>query len=115
MDEQGCSRAWNRKRYIRTFIPRPVLSWQLTKHHLVHNIVQKIGYPTKSPDIRDSAALQQYYKNANISSTEFFKNKVSVVKFETKRQWSALGKPTDRDEWVSNLAGIKRGLASSSS
>ena len=77
----------------------------------MHNIVQKIGYPTKSPDIRDSNALQQYYKNANISSTKFFKNKLSVVKFETKRQWSALGKPTDRDEWVSNLSGIKRGLA----
>ena len=79
----------------------------------MHNIVQKIGYPTKSPDIRDSTALQQYYKNANISSTEFFKNKLSVVKFETKRQWSALGMPTDRDEWVSNLSIIKRCLASS--
>ena len=79
----------------------------------MHNIVQKIGYPTKSPDIRDSTAIQRYYKNANISSTEFFKNKLSVVKFETKRQWYALGKPTDRDEWVSNLFGIKRGLASS--
>lgn len=79
----------------------------------MHNIVQKIGYPTKSPDIRDSIALQQYYKNANISSTKFFRNKLSVVKFETHRQWSALGKPTDRDEWVSNLPSIKRGFASS--
>lgn len=65
----------------------------------VHNIVQKIGYPTKSPDIRDSKALQQYYNSVNISSTKFFKNKLSVATFETKREWSALGKPTNRDEW----------------
>ena len=78
----------------------------------MHNIIQKIGYPTKSPDIRDSNALQQYYKNVNISSTKFFKNKLSVAKFETKREWSALGKPTNRDEWVSNLSGIGRGPAS---
>ena len=78
----------------------------------MHNIVQKIGYPTKSPDIRDSTALQQYYENVNISSTKFFKNMLTVENFETKRQWSALGKPTNRDEWVSNFSGIGRVLAS---
>ena len=78
----------------------------------MHNIAQKIGYPTKSPDIRDSTALQQYYKNVNISSTKFFKNMLSVAEFDTKREWSALGKPTNRDKWVSNLSGIGRGLAS---
>ena len=78
----------------------------------MHNIVQKIGYPTKSPDIRDSNALQQYYKNVNISSTKFFKNKLSIVKLETEREWSALGKPTDRDEWVSDFSGIGGDLAS---
>lgn len=78
----------------------------------MHNIVQKIGYPTKSPDIRDSKALQQYYNSVNISSTKFFKNKLSVATFETKREWSALGKPTNRDEWVSNLSGVGRGIAS---
>lgn len=65
----------------------------------VHNIVQKIGYPTKSPDVRDSSALGRYYETLNISSTEFFGNAIAIAKFETSRQWSALGKPTDRDEW----------------
>ena len=65
----------------------------------VHNIVQKIGYPTKSPDVRDSSALERYYESLNISSTDFFANAIATAKFETSRQWSALGKPTDRDQW----------------
>lgn len=65
----------------------------------VHNIVQKIGYPTKSPDVRNSSALEDYYKTVNISSTSFFENGISIAKFETARQWSALGKSTNRDEW----------------
>ena len=77
--------------------------WQLTKYHLVHNIVQKIGYPTKSPDIRDSSALQEYYESVNISGTSFFTNAFAIAKFDTKREWSALGKPTNRDEWVSSI------------
>ena len=67
--------------------------------NLVHNIVQKIGYPTKSPDIRDSSALQEYYESVDISNTTFFDNALSIAKFDTKREWSALGKPTDRDQW----------------
>lgn len=27
----------------------------------VHNIVQKIGYPTKSPDVRNATAIREYY------------------------------------------------------
>ena len=65
----------------------------------VHNIVQKIGYPTKSPDVRDSSALQKYYEAVNISSSTFFENALSVARFDTYLEWSALGKPTNRDEW----------------
>ena len=65
----------------------------------VRNIVQKIGYPTKSPDVRDSAALEKYYEAVNISNSTFFENAVSVAKFHTYLEWSALGKPTNRDEW----------------
>ena len=66
----------------------------------VHNIIQKIGYPTKSPDIRDSAALEEYYADVNITSKAYFENALSVAKFTVEREWSALGKPTNRDEWV---------------
>lgn len=65
----------------------------------VENIVQKIGYPVMNPDIRNSSALQQYYASLNISSTAYFKNALETAKWETQREWSALGKPTDRDEW----------------
>ncbi|KAI9873917.1 MAG: hypothetical protein M1830_010406, partial [Pleopsidium flavum] len=65
----------------------------------VKNIVQKIGYPTKSPDIMDPAALRGYYKGVNISRSEFFENALSAATFDTEREFGALGKPTDRDEW----------------
>lgn len=65
----------------------------------VHNIVQKIGYPTISPDLRNASSLQEYYDSINISSTSFFHNAISVAQFDVRREWSALGKPTNRDEW----------------
>lgn len=65
----------------------------------VKNIVQKIGYPTKSPDILDPAALHQYYEALQISKTEYFENALNANMFSTKHRFSALGKPTDRNEW----------------
>lgn len=66
----------------------------------MRNIVQKIGFPTKSPSIREPTALRDYYASLNISSFNFFDNAVSTVKFQTNHEWTKLGKPTDRDEWV---------------
>lgn len=65
----------------------------------VHNIVQKIGYPTKSPDIMDPDNLASYYKTVNISSETFFSNSLSVIAFAVADEWSTLGKPVDRDQW----------------
>ena len=65
----------------------------------VKNIVQKIGYPTKSPDILDPRALQQFYQSLNISKSSYFENAFSAATFDMKRQFAALGKPTNRDEW----------------
>jgi endothelin-converting enzyme len=64
----------------------------------VHNIVQKIGYPTKSPDIMNPSTLTKYYESVNITS-EFFQNHLSVNRFAVQDEWSALGKPVDRDQW----------------
>ena len=64
----------------------------------VHNIVQKIGYPTKSPDIMDPSKLQDYYKSVNITSS-FFGNHLRTNKLAVRYEWDALGKPTDRDQW----------------
>ncbi|KAF1851270.1 zincin [Cucurbitaria berberidis CBS 394.84] len=65
----------------------------------VHNIVQKIGYPTKSPDIMDPSKLGDYYKSVNISSDAFFNNALAMRRFAVDEEWVALGKPVDRDEW----------------
>ncbi|KAJ8132689.1 hypothetical protein O1611_g937 [Lasiodiplodia mahajangana] len=64
----------------------------------VHNIDQKIGYPTKSPDIMNPDALRDYYKSLTITNS-FFNNSLSSSKFSANQTWSALGKPVDRGEW----------------
>lgn len=66
---------------------------------IVHNIEQKIGYPTKSPNIRDPTALQDYYSHTIISNASFFNNSLSIARAAVARNWAKAGKPTDRDEW----------------
>jgi endothelin-converting enzyme len=65
----------------------------------VHNIIQKIGYPTKSPDIMDPTKLQQYYNSVDVNAKEFFGNALSMRQFQVAEEWSALGKPVDREQW----------------
>ncbi|OLN86985.1 Endothelin-converting enzyme 1-like protein 1 [Colletotrichum chlorophyti] len=65
----------------------------------VHNIIQKIGYPTKSPDIMDPPSLHDFYNGVNISSETFFQNALAVRNFAVDYEWSALGKPVDREQW----------------
>ncbi|KAF2103346.1 peptidase family M13 [Rhizodiscina lignyota] len=65
----------------------------------VHNIVQKIGYPTKSPDIMDPGSVSEYYKSVKVDSSKYFANALSMRQVEVIREWSALGKPVDRNEW----------------
>ena len=65
----------------------------------VHNIIQKIGYPTKSPNIMDPPSLEKYYESVNVSSDAFLQNALSVRRFAVDDEWSALGKPVDRDQW----------------
>ncbi|KAL6249560.1 hypothetical protein RBB50_003413 [Rhinocladiella similis] len=65
----------------------------------VHNIVQKIGYPDKSPDILNPDALYDYYKPVKVNASSFFENAVSMTRLEVIKEWSALGRPVDRDQW----------------
>lgn len=65
----------------------------------VHNIIQKIGYPTKSPNIMDPASLESFYKSVNVDPEAFFANALSLSAFEVAKEWSALGKPVDRDRF----------------
>ncbi|MCJ1477383.1 hypothetical protein MMC13_006054 [Lambiella insularis] len=65
----------------------------------VHNIVQKIGYPTKSPNIDDPEMIRSFYASVNINRTTFFENTISIAVADVKREWAKAGKPTNRDEW----------------
>ncbi|KAL8775639.1 MAG: hypothetical protein Q9209_000135 [Squamulea sp. 1 TL-2023] len=66
----------------------------------VHRIIQKIGYPTRSPDLLDATAIEKYYEGLHISNDSYFANALAVAEFNSRREWSKLGKPTDRDEWL---------------
>ncbi|KAL1848279.1 hypothetical protein Plec18167_006276 [Paecilomyces lecythidis] len=65
----------------------------------VENIVQKIGYPTQSPNVLDPENIKDYYQGLELSDGKFFENQVSLATFDVRKQWSKLGKPTDRGEW----------------
>ncbi|RHZ47044.1 M13 family metallopeptidase [Aspergillus thermomutatus] len=65
----------------------------------VDNIVQKIGYPTKSPNVMDPADVEKYYHDLHVFNETFFENELAIAKFDLQRAWSKLGKPTDRNEW----------------
>jgi endothelin-converting enzyme len=47
----------------------------------------------------DPPTLRDYYLSVEISPTTFFANSLSMSRFEVAREWSALGKPVDRNEW----------------
>ena len=65
----------------------------------VHNIFQKIGYPTKNPKITDPKSLKHYYSSLEVSNSTYFENTFATAAFEVKRQWAQLGQPTNRDAW----------------
>lgn len=65
----------------------------------VGNIVQKIGYPTKSPNVMDPNEIKKYYDTLKVSNQTFFENQLAAAEFDVQREWSKLGKPTDRNEW----------------
>ncbi|CAG8033000.1 unnamed protein product [Penicillium nalgiovense] len=65
----------------------------------VGNIIQKIGFPTKSPNVLDPEDVNKFYLDLKLSKDTFFENEVAVARFQLRGEWSKLGKPTNRDEW----------------
>lgn len=47
-----------------------------------------------NPDV-----LHDFYKHVKISTSTYFDNAVSMNQFDVEREWSALRKPVDRDQW----------------
>lgn len=65
----------------------------------VENIVQKVGFPTKSPNVLDPKDVEKYYQNLEVSNSTFYENLLAVAQFALDDEWAKLGKPTDRNEW----------------
>jgi endothelin-converting enzyme len=63
-------------------------TWMADKDRAVaqkkaRSAVQKIGYPTNSPDVLDSRSLEEYYRGLNISNVRFAENKAIASLFNT--------------------------------
>ncbi|KAJ5674071.1 hypothetical protein N7462_009510 [Penicillium macrosclerotiorum] len=65
----------------------------------VENIIQKIGFPTKSPNVLDAQDVENHYQGLDVSMNTFFENELAVASFKLRNEWAKLGKPTNRDEW----------------
>jgi endothelin-converting enzyme len=66
----------------------------------VVNIVQKVGYQTKSPDTVDPESVNKYYTALNITPTStHFQNGREYSRFNKDKSWKQLLKPVDRDDW----------------
>ncbi|KAJ6167056.1 Peptidase M13 neprilysin [Penicillium chermesinum] len=65
----------------------------------VENIVQKVGFPTKSPNVLDPKDVEKYYQGLEVSNSTYYENLLAVAQFSLEFDWAKLGKPTDRNEW----------------
>ena len=58
----------------------------------------------------DASAIQKYYENVHVSNTTYFGNTLAVANFKSHREWSKLGKPTNRDEWLMTAVTVNVGV-----
>lgn len=47
----------------------------------------------------DPPSLKKYYAPVTVNASTYFENAVSMSRFEVDLEWSALGKPVDRNQW----------------
>ncbi|KAK3349560.1 peptidase family M13 [Lasiosphaeria hispida] len=64
----------------------------------VEAMFQKIGYPTSSPNLTDPLSVRDFYSDVHITPS-YFHNALSMRNKSLVTEWSALGKPRDRDAW----------------
>lgn len=90
------------------------LDWMTTEskaHALkkLEDMVQNIGYPTKSPNTKDPSSLADYYKGLNITSSHFA-NALAARRHKVASNFAGLTKPIDRTNmehsivWEGNAA-----------
>jgi endothelin-converting enzyme len=66
----------------------------------VVNIIQKVGYQTKDPDISNPESVFNYYTNLKVTkNTTYFENGRAYADFARHRSWNDLLKPVNRNRW----------------
>ncbi|RIA98623.1 hypothetical protein C1645_749393 [Glomus cerebriforme] len=65
----------------------------------VDHIIQKIGYPVKSPDTMSPQSLAEYYATIDIKEDKFFENLLSAHAWASRKKWKEVGKPVDLGQW----------------
>lgn len=61
-------------------------------------MVQKIGYPTASPNLLDPMDLERYYQGLNVT-TNYFENARQYTIRAQNKSWDDLLRPTNRDRF----------------
>jgi endothelin-converting enzyme len=64
----------------------------------VENIIQKIGYSTKSPNDESPIDLESFYSLFKVGNT-FWDNSIEGFKYAANKTWYDLLAPTDRNKW----------------
>ncbi|CAG8565518.1 11336_t:CDS:10 [Funneliformis mosseae] len=65
----------------------------------VNRIIQKIGFPSKSPDTMSPQSLAEYYEKINIEKDRYFGNILSAHVWASENKWKKVGKPVDLGQW----------------
>ncbi|KAI8070891.1 hypothetical protein BC940DRAFT_174856 [Gongronella butleri] len=68
----------------------------------VDKLIQKVGYPTQSPDVASPISLSEYYSGLHIDRSDFFGNYLQSSQFQVKKEWEHVGKKTDKYMWGMN-------------
>ncbi|CAG8752077.1 18774_t:CDS:10, partial [Dentiscutata erythropus] len=65
----------------------------------VDAIIQKVGYPIKSPNTTNPRSLQDYYRDIKFDEDNYFDNLLSSYLWGSEKQWKELGQPVNRYSW----------------
>lgn len=64
---------------------------------------EEIAFPTKNPDLRAPAEVEERYSNSPISEHNFFENVISFAKGKNHNRFAKLAKSSKDREWDRNV------------
>ncbi|ORX69818.1 zincin [Basidiobolus meristosporus CBS 931.73] len=89
----------------KTFKDRlPTIKW-LNKEGMeqakekIDHLVQKIGYPLKSPNIMSPESIERHYQHFAVDPQDYFGNAIRYRMWVFEKHFERIDKPVDRSEW----------------